>query len=251
MMLWWVSYIGKKQHLCLLILQRLLAGKVQPCCSIHGGVSRPEWQNLRWQERKPEELSVACSLLRGDAEVQPFVVHLIYKGHCVGQHHCMSNSSHLEFCETYHFSQRCALKEQIRRLALLASVLSGRRDDKHPIRLMISSGNEDRKTLTKRLGSLKQACSIICKHCFPCRRKYEKYAARKQFLFISDRNKGLKPALKEVFPYNWGELCKSHRQTWHSRGLPGCVEGMPWLWQRHILNITTIHSQFNKGNGLF
>ena len=43
----------------------------------------------------------------------------------------------------------------------IASVLSGG-DDIYPIGLVISSENEDRKTWTKMLSLLKQACSIIC-----------------------------------------------------------------------------------------
>jgi hypothetical protein len=88
------------------------------------------------------------------------------------------------------------LRSEYKGMLYIASVLSGG-DDIYPIGIMISSGNEDRTTWTKMLTLLKQACPIICKQGFPCGQ-----FNRTHFLFISHRDKGLKPALKEVIPDN-------------------------------------------------
>ena len=106
------------------------------------------------------------------------------------------------------------LRSEYKGMLYIASVLSGGGDDIYPVGLMISSGNEDRKTWSKMLSLLKQACPIICKQGFPCGRSNRKYTdTMTQFLLISDRDKGLKPALKKVFPDNYesDELCEAHQ----------------------------------------
>ena len=104
------------------------------------------------------------------------------------------------------------LRSKYKGMLYIASVLSGG-DNIYPISLMIFSGNENCRTWTKMLCLLKQACPIICEQGFPCGRSNEKYAGMTQFLFISNRDKGLKPALKEVFPDNYEMSCAKHIET--------------------------------------
>ena len=66
----------------------------------------------------------------------------------------------------------------------IASALSGN-DDIYPIGFMIATGNEDKKNWTKMLRRLQQAFPIIS--------ETQDYP----FMFVSDRDKGLKPALQE------------------------------------------------------
>jgi ribosomal protein L32 len=106
------------------------------------------------------------------------------------------------------------LRSEFKGMLYIASVLSGG-DDVYPLGFMISSGNEDRKTWTKMLGLLKEACPIITQQGFSAVHGKEDAAAppqaeRTQFLFVSDRDKGLKPALKEVFPDNVEMSCAKH-----------------------------------------
>ena len=93
----------------------------------------------------------------------------------------------------------------------IASVLLGGYDI-YPVGFMIASGNEDRKMWTKMLRVLKEACPIICKQGFRAvnQERDVDMRPRSQFLFISDRDKGLKPALKEVFPDNIKMSCAKH-----------------------------------------
>ena len=85
-------------------------------------------------------------------------------------------------------------------LLYMASVLLGGKDI-HPAIFMIASGNKDRKMWTKMLRLLKKACPIICEQGFRAvnQERDVDMHPRSQFLFLSDRDKGLKPALKEVF----------------------------------------------------
>ncbi|KAI2509390.1 protein FAR1-RELATED SEQUENCE [Fragilaria crotonensis] len=76
----------------------------------------------------------------------------------------------------------------------VTSVLSGN-NDVFPIGLMISSGNEDGATWTKMLRLLKQVSPILSGH---------------SFVVISDRDKGLKVALNDVFLRNLEFSCAKH-----------------------------------------
>ena len=96
----------------------------------------------------------------------------------------------------------------------VASVLSGA-NDIYPIGFMISKGNEDGNTWTRMLTLLKEACPILSSHGFiptgvlagvEYPRAYFDY--RLPFiLFVSDRDKGLKPAFQAVFPRNYAVSC--------------------------------------------
>jgi MULE transposase domain/Ulp1 protease family, C-terminal catalytic domain len=82
----------------------------------------------------------------------------------------------------------------------IASTLSAA-NEVYPIGFLLSAGNEDNKTWTTFLLKLREACPIIIKQgddsSFP-------------FCFVSDRDKGLKQALKTVFPDNVDLLCVKH-----------------------------------------
>jgi hypothetical protein len=117
----------------------------------------------------------------------------------------------------------------------IVSVLSGG-DNIYPIGLMISSGNEDCKTWTKMLSLLKQACPIICEQGFPCGQSNRKYADRAQFLFISNRDKGLKPALKEAFPDNYEMSCAKHIEA-------NVTQRFDRMWGRHVMAMAKTYSQ--------
>jgi hypothetical protein len=81
---------------------------------------------------------------------------------------------------------------------------------------MIATGNEYRRTWVRMLTYLKDACPIISqqgqgegldgaslpKTCASNRAT--------SFLFVSDRDKGLKEAVKEVFPTNVEFSCAQH-----------------------------------------
>ena len=75
------------------------------------------------------------------------------------------------------------LKSVYKGMLYIASVKTGF-DDIYPIGFMIATGNEDKKNWTKVLRLLKKAFPIISH----CDREYP-------FVFVSDRDKGLKPAL--------------------------------------------------------
>ena len=90
------------------------------------------------------------------------------------------------------------LKSKYKGILYVASVLSGN-DDVYPIGFMISIGNETKESWTKMLKLLKTACPIITN----VENQYP-------FMFISDRGKGLVPAIKEVFPANREASCAFH-----------------------------------------
>ena len=100
----------------------------------------------------------------------------------------------------------------------VASVLSGK-NDVYPIGFLISKGNEDGNTWTTMLTLLKEACPILSSQGFvPAGvagvehpRAYLDY--RHAFIFVSDRDKGLKPALQAVFPRNYAVSCAKHIQA--------------------------------------
>ena len=103
------------------------------------------------------------------------------------------------------------LRSDYKGMLYIASVLSGG-NDIYPVGFMIASGNEDRKMWTKMLRLLKKACPILCEQGFRAvnQERDVDMHPRSQFLFISDRDKGLKPALKEVFPDNIEMSCAKH-----------------------------------------
>ena len=100
----------------------------------------------------------------------------------------------------------------------VASVLSGA-NDVYPIGFLISKGNEDGNTWTTMLTLLKEACPILSSQGFvpdgvagvEYPRAYVDY--RHPFIFVSDRDKGLKPALQAVFPRNYAVSCAKHIQA--------------------------------------
>ena len=89
----------------------------------------------------------------------------------------------------------------------VASVLTGC-NDVFPIGFMISAGNEDGDTWQKMLGLLKEACPIISTQ--GDGDVDNDGVVRPPFMFISDRDKGLKPALKLVFPDKYEMSCAKH-----------------------------------------
>jgi hypothetical protein len=106
----------------------------------------------------------------------------------------------------------------------VASVLSGG-DDIHPIGFIIASGNKDWKTWTEMLELLKEACPVNCEQGFGSVNGGEDVDMhpRSQFLFTSDQDKGLKPALKEVFPDNIEMSCAKHIEANVTQSLEGSV----------------------------
>ena len=99
------------------------------------------------------------------------------------------------------------LKSRYKGTMYVASVLSGA-NEVYPIGFLIASGNEDGKTWTKMLQCLKQACPIISEQGFSD--EVDEGETPHPFLFVSDRDKGLKPALRNVFPRNKETSCAKH-----------------------------------------
>ena len=92
----------------------------------------------------------------------------------------------------------------------VASVLSGN-NDVFPIGVLICSGNEDRATWTKILTLLKEASPIlIAEQGLDDHQGKDAAFCGRSFVFVSDRDKGLMPALKEVFPRNLELSCAKH-----------------------------------------
>ena len=89
------------------------------------------------------------------------------------------------------------LRSEYKGMLYIASVLSGN-NDIYPIGFMIAAGNENKETWIKMLCLLKRACPIIST------------PERGPFIFVSDRDKGLKPALNKVFPDNCEMSCAKH-----------------------------------------
>jgi hypothetical protein len=80
----------------------------------------------------------------------------------------------------------------------IAPVLDGN-NDAFPIGFMISSGNEDRVNWRKMLTALKKACPLIDEQGHGTLTDADGVVMT-MFLFVSDRDKGLKPSLRDVFP---------------------------------------------------
>jgi Ulp1 protease family, C-terminal catalytic domain len=96
----------------------------------------------------------------------------------------------------------------------VASVMSGA-NDVYPVGFMLAKGNEDGATWTYFLTLLKEACPILYTQGFPDSVEGTHYPAafldyRHPFVFISDRDKGLQPALQAVFPRNCAVSCAKH-----------------------------------------
>jgi hypothetical protein len=89
----------------------------------------------------------------------------------------------------------------------VASVLSGT-NEVYPIGFMISAGNEDGETWTTMLNYLKEACPLISEQGFSD--ECDDGEIQHPFLFVSDRDKGLKLALRSVFPGNKETSCAKH-----------------------------------------
>ena len=89
----------------------------------------------------------------------------------------------------------------------VASCLSGA-NEVFPLGFMIATGNEDRATWTKMLLLLKECCPSLLK----CNEvNVPGYGVHQHaFLFMSDRDKGLQPALMDVFPHNISMACAMH-----------------------------------------
>ena len=102
------------------------------------------------------------------------------------------------------------LKSSHKGTLFVASVLSGN-NDVYPIGFLISSGNEDGDTWNKMLCLLKEACPILTEQGFGDFPVLDADGVmRRPFLFVSDRDKGLKPALRVVFPNNHEMSCAKH-----------------------------------------
>ena len=104
------------------------------------------------------------------------------------------------------------LRSEYKGTLYIASVLSGN-NDVFPIGLMISSGNEDRATWTKMLSLLKEAFPILVEQGGSHGMEEAPLLCELPFVFVSDRDKGLKPALKEVFPTNLEFSCAKHIES--------------------------------------
>jgi hypothetical protein len=102
------------------------------------------------------------------------------------------------------------LRSEYKGTLYIASVLSGN-NDVFPIGVMMSSGNEDRATWTKMLLLLKEAFPILVEQGFHGMEAPP--LCECPFVFVSDRDKGLKPALKEVFPTNLEFSCAKHIES--------------------------------------
>ena len=107
------------------------------------------------------------------------------------------------------------LRSEFKGTLYIASTLTGA-NDVFPIGFMIASGNEDRRTWVRMLTYLKEACPIISEQgkgegvddaLLPTISASNRGTP---FLFVSDRDKGLKEAVKEVFPTNVEFSCAQH-----------------------------------------
>ena len=100
------------------------------------------------------------------------------------------------------------LKSKFKGTLFVASVLSAT-NEVYPLGLfMIAAGNEDLPTWTVMLTALKEACPIISTE----EDSYfgDRTPRHLKFVFISDRDKGLKGALRSVFPNNLEVSCAKH-----------------------------------------
>jgi hypothetical protein len=94
------------------------------------------------------------------------------------------------------------LKSVYKGTLYIASVLSGA-NEVYPIGFLISCDNENKETWTTFLTKLQEACPIISQ-------QEEERKNIYPFSFISDQDKGLKPALAATFPRNLDLSCAKH-----------------------------------------
>jgi hypothetical protein len=90
----------------------------------------------------------------------------------------------------------------------IASVSSGN-NDAFPIGFMISGGCDDRENWRKKLTKLKEACPLIDEQGHGILTDADG-VGRTMFLLVADRDKGLKPALRDVFLHNREMSCAKH-----------------------------------------
>ena len=86
----------------------------------------------------------------------------------------------------------------------IASALSAA-NEVYPLGFLLSSGNEDREIWTVFLRKLKEDCPCLC--------RVDKKTGMFPFVFILDSNKGLQPALGDVFLNNTNLLCVKHIES--------------------------------------
>ena len=85
----------------------------------------------------------------------------------------------------------------------------------YPIGFMLARGNEDGSTWPSFLTLLKEACPILSTQGFHDSVEGMEFPLafldyQHPFLFVSDRDKDLKPALQAVFPRNCAVSCTKH-----------------------------------------
>ena len=85
----------------------------------------------------------------------------------------------------------------------------------YPIGFMLVRGNKDGSTWTSFLTLLKEACPIFSTQRFHDSVEGMEFSGafldyQHPFLFVSDRDKGLKPALQAVFPRNFAVSYAKH-----------------------------------------
>ncbi len=103
------------------------------------------------------------------------------------------------------------LRSEFKGTLYVASVLTGN-NDVFSIGFMIAAGNEDRETWVQMLTYLKEACPIICQQGGAHQTMADDNAQLREtpFVFMSDRDKGLKEAVKHVLPTNLELSCAQH-----------------------------------------
>ena len=101
------------------------------------------------------------------------------------------------------------LRSEYKGTLYVASALSGN-NDVFPIGILIASGNEDQSTWAKMLSLLKEANPILAVQGFE---GDDAVHHKSQFVFVSDRDKGLKLALEEIFPRNVEFSCAKHIES--------------------------------------
>ena len=114
----------------------------------------------------------------------------------------------------------------------VASVLCGN-NDVFSIGFMISSGNEDRENWQKVLTKLKEACPPINEQGHGTLTDADG-VGKAMFLFVSARDKGLKPALGDVFPHNCEMSCAKHIEAKSLRNMESNVDNILWQWQSYF-----------------
>ena len=126
------------------------------------------------------------------------------------------------------------LRSEFKGLLYIASTLTGA-NGVFPIGFMIATGNEDRRTWVRMLTNLKEACPIISQQggqgeglddaSLPNTSASNRATP---FLFVSDRDKGLKETVKEVFPTMWNSVARSTYELTCCRGLEKMLPNTLW-----------------------